>query len=105
MKNFDRMGKPIDLLTWGKLHNDEKYVRVRETILPDGKWVSTVWLGIDHNWGHGSPLIFETMIFQSREDLTVLDTERYSTEQEAIEGHQRIVQSAELRQSGDHMET
>lgn len=27
-------------------------------------WVSTVFLGLDHNhWGEGAPLLFETMIF------------------------------------------
>lgn len=26
--------------------------------------VSTVFLGIDHNWGEGPPLLFETMVFR-----------------------------------------
>lgn len=25
--------------------------------------ISTVFLGLDHNWGSGRPLLFETMIF------------------------------------------
>jgi hypothetical protein len=28
-----------------------------------GEKLSTVWLGLDHNWGGGPPLIFETMLF------------------------------------------
>jgi hypothetical protein len=38
--------------------------------------ISTVFLGIDHNWGHGDPLLFETMIFQDDSDLY---TDRCST--------------------------
>ena len=28
-----------------------------------GEKLSTVWLGLDHSWGGGPPLIFETMLF------------------------------------------
>lgn len=35
---------------------------VRRTIL--GRvWVSTVFLSMDHQWGDGPPLLFETMVF------------------------------------------
>jgi hypothetical protein len=30
--------------------------------------VSTVFLGLDHSWGDGPPLLFETMIFDDNED-------------------------------------
>jgi len=64
--------------------------RVAETTLPNGRWVSTVWLGLDHSFGSGPPLIFETMVFQNRSDMGDLDCERYSTEAEAIAGHERM---------------
>ena len=32
-------------------------------VLPNGIRVSTVWLGINHNFLGGRPLIFETMLF------------------------------------------
>ena len=47
--------------------------------------VSTVWIGINHNFsGEGPPLIFETMVFGSEGDLYC---ERYATEEQAREGH------------------
>lgn len=47
--------------------------------------VSTVCLVVDHNWGGGPPLIFETMIFGDGP----LDNwqRRYSTPEEALLGH------------------
>jgi hypothetical protein len=58
---YDRQGKPIDgALEWGARLRGPK--RVAETTLPDGTWISTVWLGLDHAWGGGPPLIFETMV-------------------------------------------
>ena len=32
--------------------------------------VSTVFLGMDHSFGHGDPLLFETMIFGGEHDNT-----------------------------------
>lgn len=52
----------------------------------DGITVSTVLLGIDHNWGDGPPLIFETMIFGGEYDA---EQWRYSRRDEAEEGHRR----------------
>jgi hypothetical protein len=53
--------------------------------------VSTVLLGLDHNYSQvGPPIIFETMIFglEELEDYQ----ERYATEEEALEGHNRAVE-------------
>lgn len=46
--------------------------------------VSTVALVIDHAFGHGPPLIYETMIFGGEHDD---EQWRYSTRLEAIQGH------------------
>lgn len=64
--------------------------RVAKDVLADGKVVSTVFLGLDHNWGGGKPLIFETMVFSEIGGEEV-DIERYSTEEEAVEGHKKMV--------------
>ena len=51
--------------------------------------VSTVWLyGIDHNWGDGPPIIFETMVFGGIHNL---ELRRYSTEEQAMRGHLEAV--------------
>lgn len=55
-----------------------------------GVRVSTVFLGIDHSFGSsGPPLLFETMVFGGEHDGK---QERYSTWEEAEEGHARFLQ-------------
>lgn len=54
--------------------------------------ISTVFLGFDHSYGDGPPLLFETMIFneigcQAYESYQP----RFSTWDEAIEGHAAAV--------------
>lgn len=69
--------------------NDERYKRVNETTLPNGLWVSTVWLGLDHRHDDsGPPLIFESMVFRSEVNLAELTCRRYATELEAAVGHE-----------------
>jgi hypothetical protein len=46
--------------------------------------ISTVFLGIDHSYNGGTPVLFETMIFGGEHDLY---QERYCTWDEAEEGH------------------
>ncbi len=79
----------MELIAWAKAFEDGDK-RVAMTTLPDGKRVSTVWMGLDHRFGHGAPLIFETMVFPP-EGAGDLDCDRYSTEEEAIAGHARMV--------------
>lgn len=89
---FDKQGKPIeDIMTWGKLHSDEKYMRIGMTKFSDNSFVSTVWLGINHNFcGVGDPIIFESMYFPTEQQLEEWQ-ERYCTEEEAKTGHQEMV--------------
>lgn len=96
--HFDRNGNEIDLMQWSRLLNTN-YQRVAfESLIdlahPDITYdVSTVWLGLDHRFtGEGPPIIFETMIFGPGPlDET---TRRYATEQQALEGHQQMVDIA-----------
>lgn len=55
--------------------------------------VSTVFLGVDHGFGGGPPLLFETMVFDdtAEERYADLYCERYSTKAEAQAGHDRVV--------------
>lgn len=46
--------------------------------------VSTVFLGLDHQFDDGPPLLFETMIFGGKHDDYC---ERYATIEEARDGH------------------
>lgn len=90
---FDREGNPIDLVQCAELLKDFSYKLLARTTITstvdtrETYDVSTVWLGLDYNFGHGPPLIFETMIFGDGS----LDCFRYSTEQGARVGHDEAV--------------
>jgi hypothetical protein len=62
---------------------------VARTILPDGREVSTVFLGLDHNLsGSGPPLLFETAVFtEAGSDIIA----RSSTWAEAAAQHAETV--------------
>ena len=62
--------------------------RVAQTSLPDDVEVSTVFLGMDHQFGDGPPLLFETMVFGGEQDQ---ETMRYTTWEEAAKGHKDMV--------------
>ncbi len=56
-----------------------------------GVRVSTVFLGIDHNYfDQGDPLLFETMIFLGRTEEGMM---RYSTYEQAEAGHKSAVEN------------
>ena len=87
---YARNGAPLTLRGWIAARETDR--RVARDILPDGKVVSTVWLGLDHRFSEdGPPLIFETMVFPSETDFLDMDCERYSTEAEARAGHAATV--------------
>ena len=77
-----------DLLTWAKfMENPERIVK--QEYLPNGYEVSTVFLGIDHNFGVGEPLLFETMVF-GKDNEEYID--RYTTYEESEIGHKKAVE-------------
>jgi hypothetical protein len=49
-----------DVVEWGNSFYKDRHVGTSEI---HGHRISTVFIGIDHNWGPGEPLLFETMIF------------------------------------------
>lgn len=93
---YDKDGQPIDMLRYSELLGDRAYCRVERTKVtdlanPDRSFdVSTVWLGLDHAWSDGPPVLFETMVFG--DDGSVEDYgNRYCTIPEAIAGHNEVV--------------
>lgn len=91
-----------DLKKWSAFFEDFDNRRIDETITR-GIRISTVFLGMDHNWGEGDPLVFETMAFaqmSGTDDLSEICGEffnRYSTYADALEGHAKIVAEVESR--------
>lgn len=62
-----------------------------------GILVSTVFLGVDHGMDRDIPVLFETMLFPGENNWEELEgyTRRYSSIDEAEEGHEEIVESLE----------
>ena len=87
---YDKSGAPIDMLTWASLFEDHANRQIARTVIGD-VCVSTVWLGMNHSFGSGPPLIFETMVFGGALDE---ECERYHTEAEALHGHEEMVKRA-----------
>ncbi len=71
-----------DLLEWGRKFEVQDRV-VGHDVVGDVR-VSTVFLGLDHSWGDGPPLLFETMVFGGEFDG---EMERCSTWEEAEVQH------------------
>ena len=61
--NEKREVVPVDVVTWGKWFEEHREDRVVKQEIVGGVRVSTVFLGLDHSFGGGDPLWFETMIF------------------------------------------
>jgi hypothetical protein len=71
----------------GKFPTNYKHVG-DDTI--EGKRVSTVFSGLCHDFlNEGIPIVFETMVFTDREGIY---QERYSTWQQAEEGHKKAIE-------------
>lgn len=73
---------PVECIEWAKWF--EKADRTVANTEKNDVRVSTVFLGLDHSFGDGPPLIFETMIFDGEHDGY---QQRYSTWEDAEEGH------------------
>lgn len=82
---------PIDdVLEWAKTFG--KHKRVAENYIGRIR-ISTVFLGLDHQYGEGKPLVFETMIFGGELDE---EMDRYSTWEEAEAGHKAMIEKVKL---------
>lgn len=82
--------KPVrcdDLTHWAKWFDTaNRHVGIYEE---NGVKVSTVFLGIDHNFGsNAEPILFETMVFGGHLDG---EMSRYHTWEEASRGHEEWV--------------
>jgi hypothetical protein len=78
-----------DLMVWAKAFETADRRVARDEVGPYS--VSTVFLGIDHSFGEGPPLIFETMVF-GPPDGGEVDMDRCSTWAEAEAMHAGFVE-------------
>lgn len=79
-----------DVIRWGRMFGNFDNRRVAYTKLENDVSISTVFLGLDHNWmPDGPPLLFETMVFGGKLDQ---ECERSSTWEEAETDHRLMVE-------------
>lgn len=87
--NKDKTYRPCTIEEWAQQFEamDRK---VNNTII-NGKHVSTVWLGIDHRYFGGTPLLLETMVFDDVNGGNDIYMRRYTTWKQAVKGHKEAV--------------
>ena len=87
--------KPASMLEWASWFEDFENRKVDRTEFPDGSFVSTVFLGIDHNFNfepdslkEHKPILFETMVMGGKYNAMGW---RYASYGEAKIGHWHVV--------------
>lgn len=75
-----------DLMTWAGWYETADRIVAKDDF--GDMRISTVFLGLNHNYDDGPPLLFETMIFGGPHDDY---QERYATWDEAEAGHGRAL--------------
>lgn len=75
------------LIAWSEFFQDADRRRVGYDIIDDIT-VSTVFIGLDHSFDQGPPVLFETMVFEKGEEVYC---RRYHSWTEAEKGHAQIV--------------
>lgn len=87
---LDEKGNPKeepDLMKWAEwFEAADRFVAKTKTW---GSEVSTVFIGLDHSFGMGVPLLYETMVFGGKLDG---EMNRYATKEEAEAGHKEMVE-------------
>lgn len=88
---YDREGNRIGLFEWAELFDDWSYKIVDQDVLGP-YWVSTVWMGLNHQYLDGPPLIFESAVFRSGGTHCQLECIRHTTEVSARSVHKELVE-------------
>lgn len=96
---LDEDGKPIeetDLMTWAKWFETSDRVVANDVI--GDTTVSTVFLGMDHSYTEGPPVLYETMVFDGSFDGY---QDRYETQEQALVGHGYITAMIAYQSDGE----
>lgn len=102
---LNEAGEPVlepDLLKWAEwFENFDNRALANDNIFGWAR-VSTVFLGLDHRFGDGPPVLWETMIFPANDSGGGIERNswRYTSRQEALEGHQKVLELVLARKAG-----
>jgi len=84
-----------DSATWAKWVENSENRKVAQDRVGD-YFVSTVFLGLDHNFGPvGEPRCFETMVFKGGSSSEKF-CNRYCSWDEALAGHEKVMEALSL---------
>ena len=86
---LDEYGNPVlefNAVKWAEWFETADR-HIAQDIFGDVK-VSTVFLGLDHSFNDGVPILYETMIFGGEHNDY---QERYATKEQALAGHAKAV--------------
>lgn len=99
LKGHEPVKEP-DLMKWAQWFETASRTVRKDTAIVDVAGrpvgtidVSTVFLGLDHSFGRGPPMLFETMVFGGPLDH---ECERCSTWEEAEQQHERMCERVKL---------
>jgi hypothetical protein len=89
MRHYKLINKiPIEIDDFTKFYDGDRVVR-QEKI--ENYYISTVFLGFDHSFlQEGTPILFETMVFNKVDEEWDQYQERYSTWEQAEDGHKLV---------------
>ena len=87
-----------DLVEFGRFMVKHKERIVAQEFVAEGIFVSTVFVGVDYNFGSGPPLVFETAV---NSDYGWDEREFYATWEDAEAGHRAVVQRLRERMYSD----
>lgn len=91
---LNEKGEPVpepNLLKWAEWFENSRTQRVvAQNILPNGYYVSTVFLALDYSWGGKYPVLWESMVFRP-EGGSECEIERYKSRKQAEIGHKLLV--------------
>ncbi len=92
--NEDKTYRPCELDEWSNQFENMSIQGVRHVAedFINGCHVSTIWLGMNHNYFGGVPLLLETMVFDTPHSGHDIYMKRYTTWEQAVEGHKKAVQ-------------
>ena len=80
--------KIADIVKWAVWFEMSHHKRIVKQTEVGDVGVSTVFLGVDHNWSDkGDPVLFETMVFGVEDEMQ----HRYTSWADALLGHDIIV--------------
>lgn len=102
---LNEQGEPVpcpDVMDWGRWFGSDPHLskRIVKQEWVDNVHVSTVFLGLNHSFGNGPPVLWETMCFSNQKEWDT-EMDRCSGGREQAEAmHQRMVArvKAELKE-------